>query len=83
MTCQARPERTDPATLRCLVCRIAWDVGDTDPPLCPRTQVAQRGAQERLPIIADARQPRFFGDKVETPRFVSALAPDPFAGGSR
>lgn len=63
-TCQARPERTDPATVRCLVCRLAWDVTDHDPPLCPRTQIAQRGAQERLP-------------------FVSALAPDPFAGGAR
>jgi hypothetical protein len=34
MTCHAIPERADPRTMRCIPCRLAWDVADPDPPRC-------------------------------------------------
>lgn len=50
--CLARPDRSEPSTLRCTACRLVWDKTDDDAPLCPRTQIAQRDAHERLPYAS-------------------------------
>lgn len=60
--CYARAERHDPHTIRCVVCRLSWDIDDPELPPCPR-QVATRAHDE---------------DLERSNRYVSALAPDPF-----
>lgn len=32
--CQARPDRYEPATMRCAKCGLAWDREDLEPPVC-------------------------------------------------
>ena len=32
--CYARPERSDPSTLRCDFCRLAWSIDEPIPPGC-------------------------------------------------
>ena len=34
LTCHARADHTDSGTMRCVPCRLAWDVSDPEPPPC-------------------------------------------------
>lgn len=38
--CYARAERHDPHTIRCAVCRLAWDIDDQIIPECPKLTTA-------------------------------------------
>jgi hypothetical protein len=55
--CYARPERHDPHTIRCAVCRLAWDIDDPIAPSCPKQVTvacppAPPLAPERLPFAS-------------------------------
>jgi hypothetical protein len=60
--CYARPDRYEPHTQRCAVCRLSWDIDDSQAPPCPR-QVATRAHDESLD---------------RSNKYVSALAPERF-----
>ncbi len=53
--CLARPDRYEPATMRCVACRLAWDTSDKDRPECPLvvTLGVERGADAPKQIGAD------------------------------
>ena len=57
-SCQARPDRYEPSTLRCAKCRLRWDVDDPDPPLCG-LKVATRDLGERLEYVSALAPPRW------------------------
>lgn len=54
-TCQARPDRFEPASMHCAACRLQWDVNDPEPPVC----IAN--ALERRPAYVSALAPDPWG----------------------
>ena len=50
MICCAQPVRSEPSTLHCAFCRLAWDAADLAPPGC-------RAARYDDEPVADGAQP--------------------------
>lgn len=55
--CYARPERYEPTTIRCAVCKLTWDIDDQNLPPCPRLSIvpALPIKSERLPFKSGLR----------------------------
>ncbi len=69
MTCQAQRNRDG---FHCIKCGARWDADDTAPCLTPSIVPAERAAGE------DLTRSNAYVAALPKPKFVSALAPDPF-----
>jgi hypothetical protein len=49
MSCEARPDRFDPRTLHCELCRLYWEISDPPPPRCRARRVIPNGLLEEIP----------------------------------